>query len=66
MKWLLKVTKEMVIYARLCATVFFSHTKPAPASSHQPASSTFLSQQIITSHSTANRDIYFLKLPIHV
>ena len=26
MKWLLKVTKEMVIYARLCATMFLSHT----------------------------------------
>ena len=31
-------------------TIFFSRTKPAPASSHQPASSTFLSQQISTSY----------------
>jgi hypothetical protein len=31
------------------------HTKLAPGSSHQPASSTFLSQQISTSHSTASR-----------
>jgi len=40
------------------STVFFSHTKPAPANSvfsltpnqHQPASSIFLSQQISISH----------------
>jgi len=30
--------------------VFFSHIKSAPATSHQPASGTFLSQQISTSH----------------
>jgi len=30
--------------------VFYSHTKSAPATSHQPASSTFPSQQISTSH----------------
>jgi hypothetical protein len=31
--------------------VFFSHTNPAPASSHQPANNIFLSQRISTSHS---------------
>jgi hypothetical protein len=30
--------------------VLFSHTNSAPASSHQPVSSIFLSQQISTSH----------------
>ena len=31
-------------------TVFFSHTAPAPASSHQPANSVFLSHHSSTSH----------------
>ena len=36
-------------------TVFFFHTKSAPVSSYQPANINFLSQQISTSHGTANR-----------
>jgi len=36
-------------------TMFFSHTKPAPVTNHQPASNTLLSQQISINHSTANR-----------
>ena len=32
------------LFAASSPTVFFSHTKPALASSHQPANSTFLSQ----------------------
>jgi hypothetical protein len=32
------------------SAVLFSHTNSAPASSNQPASSIFLSQQISTSH----------------
>jgi hypothetical protein len=32
------------------SAVFFSHTNSAPASSHQPASSIFLSEQISTSY----------------
>jgi hypothetical protein len=32
------------------SAVFFSYTNSAPASSHQPASSIFLSQEISTSH----------------
>jgi hypothetical protein len=35
--------------------VFFSHIKSAPATSHLPASSIFLSQQISTSHQLAEQ-----------
>ena len=53
------------------STVFFSHTKPAPATSYQPASSAFLSQQISTSHqpqlaeqSDRTKAPFSIKLPL--
>jgi len=42
-------------------TVFFFHTKSAPVSSYQPANIIFLSQQISTSHSTANRVVVVMR-----
>jgi hypothetical protein len=39
--------------------VFFSHTKSAPASSHQPASSIFLSHQFSTSQQSPASQQYF-------
>ena len=42
--------------------VFFSQTKLAPASSHQPASSIFFSQQISTSHQPQHNEARLLSM----
>jgi len=60
---LVRAETANIIYSVRCIQpiVFFSHTKPAPASSHQTANNIFLSQEISTRHSTANRGIIILK-----
>jgi hypothetical protein len=58
----------MALFGWLVASqsaVLFSHTNSAPVTSHQPASSIFLSQQISLSHqppASRTRPLCFLSL----